>query len=116
MKCDLHLRSLLAIVLVCVAAQADGEVLDSSHAGFTVKFEMTINASPEKVYENLVEQVSHWWHPDHTFSTDAANLYLDAKEKGWFGELLPGGGDVQHMEVDHAAPAKLLRFRCALRP
>jgi uncharacterized protein YndB with AHSA1/START domain len=116
MKCCLYLRLLPALVLVCLAAEAEAEVVDSSNAGFTVTFEMTINAPADKVYENLVQQIGRWWHPDHTFSADAANLYLDAKEKGWFGERLPDGGVVQHMEVINAAPAKLLRLRGALGP
>jgi uncharacterized protein YndB with AHSA1/START domain len=99
-----------------VGSAAQGEVTDSSAAGFTVKFEVTIEASPAEVYSNLVNEIDDWWHPDHTYSGDSANLYLEAQAKGWLGERLPNGGVVQHMEVLYAAPSKVLRLRGALGP
>ncbi len=117
MKCHLSLRGLVASCLACIACSAaQGEVSDSSAAGFSVKFEVMIDAAPAQVYGNLVNKIADWWHPDHTYSGDSANLYLQAKEKGWFGERLPNGGTVQHMEVLYAAPDKVLRLRGALGP
>ncbi len=87
------------------------EVTDSSPCGFTVEIEVPIAAPPQKVYDQLVGQIDKWWDSAHTYSGDSSNLYLQAAPKGWFGERLPEGGSVQHMEVVFVAPGKVLRLR-----
>ncbi len=44
------------------------------------------------------------------------NLYLQAEPKGWFGERLPDGGLVKHLEVVAVFPGKRLRLQGALGP
>ncbi len=95
---------------------AAATVLDSGKDGFTSQVEVVIAAPPEQVYQHLVNDIGKWWEPDHTYSGDSANLYLEATTKGWFGERLPTGGTVQHMEVIAVFPGKLLRLRGALGP
>lgn len=84
--------------------------------GFTVTHELTVNAPQARVYESLVEQVGHWWNPDHTFSGDSANLSIDARPGGCFCEVLPHGGGVEHLRVVYIAPGSVLRMSGALGP
>ena len=107
----------LSVTLLCVGIDPlSGAVTDSSREGFTVKCELTIQAPPATVYRHLVEDMGRWWDPSHTYSGDASNLYLQAEPKGWFGERLPNGGLVKHMEVVAVFPGKRLRLQGALGP
>ncbi len=105
---------LLAILLI-LPGPAGAEVTDSSEGGFLIQIEVPIEAPPQEVYARLID-IGKWWESSHTYSGSAENLYLEASEKGWFGERLPEGGIVQHMEVVFAAPGKTLRLRGALGP
>jgi uncharacterized protein YndB with AHSA1/START domain len=109
----------LHYLCLCVALFAFG--VHDAHAqligpnGFTVRVRTLIRATPEKVYETLV-QVDQWWDPKHTFSGDAKNLSMDAHPGGCFCERLPRGGGVEHLRVVYAAPGDLLRLTGALGP
>ena len=82
MKCHLSLRGLVASCLACIACSAaQGEVSDSSAAGFSVKFEVMIDAAPAEIYGNLVNKIADWWHPDHTYSGDSANFIWKLEKK-----------------------------------
>lgn len=91
------------------------EVLDSAENGFSLKHKVTINATPEKVYETIIKP-SHWWNPSHTWSGKSENLSIETIPGGLFLEKLPSGGFVRHMEVVYADPGKLLRMHGALGP
>lgn len=117
-------RPTLALVATLVAAlvaalaaagPAAAEVVDSSDHGFTTRNAVTVEASASEVYAALTE-VGPWWHPSHTFTTDAANLSLEARPQGCFCEKLPDGGGVRHMTVVAAMPGRLLRLRGGLGP
>jgi uncharacterized protein YndB with AHSA1/START domain len=95
---------------------ARAAVADSSANGFTDKLELTIQASPQDVYRQIVHNVGDWWNSMHTFSGDAHNLSIDDKAMGCFCERLPGGGSVRHMQVVYADPGKKLVFAGALGP
>ena len=110
------LLTLLATSSVLLTAPARAEVVHAEDNGFTVQWEKTVHASPQKVYRLLVEHVGDWWESSHTYSGDAQNMFLEAREKGWFGERLPDDGIVQHMEVLYVAPNKKLRMRGSLGP
>ncbi len=103
---------ILSSVFACPGA-AWGKVTDSSQQGFVIQVEVPIQASPQQVYRQLVENIGKWWDPSHTFSGDSNNLYLEAEPKGWFGERLADGGVVQHMEVIFIAPGTGLRHAAA---
>jgi hypothetical protein len=103
-------------LMVAFVSVARAEVSSSSPAGFLVKNETVVAASPDSVYGTLVNQVSAWWDPDHTFSGDAANMSIDARPGGCFCEALPDGGGVRHLQVVYVAPGKLLRMAGALGP
>jgi uncharacterized protein YndB with AHSA1/START domain len=105
----------LAIALAG-SVQLQAEVVHSEDLGFTIQFEQTVQATPPQVYRLLVENIGQWWESSHTYSGDSGNLYLEPREKGWFGERLPDNGIVQHMEVLFVAPHKKLRMRGGLGP
>ena len=72
--------------------------------------------APNEVYRRLIHNVGDWWSPNHTFSRDAHNLFIDDRVMGCFCEKLPAGGSVRHMEVILLSPDKELRMSGALGP
>ncbi len=107
---------MIAMVAAAAAGPAHAEVVETSEAGFLVKNEASINAPPLKVYSALIERISGWWDPAHTFSGDARNLSIDPKPGGCFCERLPDNGGVQHLTVVFLSPGKELRLTGALGP
>jgi uncharacterized protein YndB with AHSA1/START domain len=110
------LRAVLTMFLLAPAVPAGARVLDSAPDGFTVQSNAGIAAPPARVYRTLIDEVGHWWSPDHTFSHQASNLSLQGRAGGCFCEALPSGGDVRHMTVVYADPYRLLRLRGGLGP
>ena len=79
---------------------------------------------PASVWAVLIVPAK-WWSSEHTFSNDAANLYLDAQASGCFCELLPKPkdapegqrrGSVEHLRVVYVRPNAALRMLGALGP
>lgn len=107
------------------AAPLQAEVVAQSDAGFVVKLSADTTAAPADAWRMLVAPAK-WWSSDHTWSHDAANLYLDAQASGCFCEKLPkladapAGqriGSVEHMHVIFADPQRgILRMRGSLGP
>jgi uncharacterized protein YndB with AHSA1/START domain len=111
------IRVFFAAVFLSIAAGASqAEVANVAPNGFAVKHSMTIQASPENVYEALVGKVGSWWNPEHTFSNDSKNLSIDARPGGCFCEKLGNGGGVEHMRVVFAWPGRMLRMTGGLGP
>lgn len=102
--------------LILIACSAKGDVIDSSATGFTVRNTVNIQETPLEVYRILVNEISAWWNPSHTFSGDAQNLYIEDRANGCFCESLDSGGSVRHMIVVHANPGAMLRMAGALGP
>jgi uncharacterized protein YndB with AHSA1/START domain len=105
-------------VVMCLAltgAPADADVVDRSPSGFTVKTTVTVVASPQRLYQDLLT-VGSWWDNDHTYSGDAKNMTLAAQPGGCFCEKLPGGGAVEHGRIVNVSPNKLIRLSSALGP
>jgi uncharacterized protein YndB with AHSA1/START domain len=116
--------SLIAAGGLALAIQsASAEVVASSDAGFVIRETAEVPADPAATWQALVAP-QKWWNKEHTFSGDAANLYLDAQGGGCFCEKLPlkdgtpggRGGSVAHMRVVYADPGKALRMTGALGP
>lgn len=114
---------LAALVLTGPTAQA--EVAAQSDAGFVIKHSAEVAAEPKAVWKVLIAPAK-WWSSSHTWSGDAANLYLDAQGTGCFCEKLPKPADapadqrmgsVEHMHVVFADPERgVLRMTGALGP
>ena len=110
-KAKLAAIALLALVATPVPL-AQAEVTANSPAGFVIKHSAEIAAPKAAVWQALVTP-SKWWSGKHTYSGDAANLYLDAQATGCFCEKLPKPADapvgqrmgsVEHMHVVYADP------------
>src|SRR5688572_29973490 len=109
-------RRLLCALFVLAPAVAGAEVVDRSAAGFTARTTVTINASPERAFRALVDEIGSWWDKAHTWSGDALNLWLTANPGGCLCETLANGGGVAHAVVNHVIPGELLRLSGALGP
>lgn len=101
--------------LLLPAASSLAEVLRADDTGFEIEHVRTLATAPDTAWNRLVRPAD-WWHPDHTWSTDAGNLSLDPRAGGCFCEALPGGGSNEHLRVVHAAPGRLLRLDGRLGP
>ena len=114
-----------ALMLAAPAVPARAEVVTQSDAGFVIKQSVEVAADQQAVWKALIAPAK-WWSSEHTWSHDAANLYLDAQATGCFCEKLPRPADapadqrigsVEHMHVIFADPQRgLLRMSGALGP
>ncbi len=105
----------MSAVVFC-QAPVDAEVLGSAANGFQIAIKIEISGSRQQVYDGFVENVGQWWDAGHTYSGDSNNLYIEAEEKGWFGEHLPDGGFVQHLRVVFVQPGEAIRLTGGLGP
>ncbi len=118
------MRTALIMAAALFATPLHAEVADKSDAGFVVRGEVAIAKTPLEVWAALIAP-ARWWNKSHSWSGDAANLYMDAQATGCFCELLPRAkdspestrrGSVEHMHILFADPGKLLRMSGALGP
>ncbi len=108
---------LLSSALPVTALRA--EVLDANRSGFSVRQEILIAAPRLQVYQAAVTRVAEWWSSDHTFSGDAANLYIEPRLQGCFCEkIIEEGNDggVVHLVVTFISPGHMLRLTGGLGP
>ena len=111
-------RLVLAGILMLIGLQpmsAPSEVLNASASGFSVKNTLEISASPQRVYDAIVNAVGSWWSSSHSYSGNAKNLSIDATPGGCFCERW-GKAGVQHMTVVNVDPGKRLRLFGSLGP
>ncbi|MBD3773849.1 MAG: SRPBCC family protein [Rhodobacteraceae bacterium] len=111
-------------LLACGAGTAQAEVTKQDEGGFVSVNTATVAATPYETWLALIAP-GKWWSANHTWSGDAANLYISAQGGGCFCELLPEDkdapvgvrrGSAQHMVVLQAAPPRVLRMRGGLGP
>ncbi len=109
------MKSLVAIAgLIAISLPASAEVVEASPAHYTLKHEATSTLAPEAVWEKLMHP-EKWWHPDHTFSGDSANLTLEAKAGGLWREDWDGGS-VAHGQVLLVQTGETLRLNAPFGP
>ncbi|MDZ7669766.1 MAG: SRPBCC domain-containing protein [Gammaproteobacteria bacterium] len=106
----------LAAVLAGAGGAVHGKVAAQDAAGFVISHEMTVAGTPKRVFVALTDEIARWWDPDHSYSGQADNLFLDARAGGCFCERLGNGGSVEHMRVVFASPGRLLRLTGGLGP
>jgi hypothetical protein len=113
-----------AVAALVFASPIAAEVTASSEAGFVSRNVAEVQSSPGDTWKALVAP-SGWWNGEHTYSGDAANMWLDPHATGCFCEKIPGPkdgppgqrpGTVEHMRVIHADAGKVLRLSGALGP
>lgn len=115
----------LAVLVAAPAPLAQAEVAAQSPAGFVIKHSADTTATKAEAWQALITP-GKWWSGKHTYSGDAANLYLDAQATGCFCEKLPKPADapadqrmgsVEHMHVVYADPQRgVLRMVGELGP
>jgi hypothetical protein len=112
-----HIRCHAAFgaLLLLIGGNCSAEVIGVAANGFEVRETIHLAASADKAYAALM-QPAKWWSSNHTFSGNAANLYLEGRAGGCWCESLPGGGSAEHMRVVYVVPGKTLRLRGALGP
>lgn len=108
--------AVFSTTIAFAASPAPAEVTAKNESGFHITLSTEIDATPDVVYETMTRQISKWWHPDHTYTTDSSNLYLEAEAHGWFAEKLEDDGVCCHMEVVFVQPGKVLRLAGGLGP
>jgi hypothetical protein len=109
-------RPLLLVLALIPAGPLAAEVTQSGEAGFTVEHSIATAAEPFVVYRTMTAHIDEWWNPAHSWSGEAARLYLEAERGGCFCERLPEGGFVEHLRIIYLAPAREIRFEGALGP
>ncbi len=114
--------TLAALMLAGLAVPAQAEVVQADAGGFFVSGSVTVTrVSPEQAWVALLFP-SRWWSSAHTWSGDAANLWLADTAGGCFCETIPGPangveiGSAEHMRMIQAVPGQLLRMQGALGP
>ena len=107
--------ALVFIGILFLSFRAGATVTDSSFYGFTVRHELVVNSHPDTIYKYLME-IGKWWDPDHTWSGNASNLYIEPRANGCFCEKLDNGGSIRHMSVIYVQPGKILRMEGGLGP
>lgn len=107
------------------AAPARAEVAEQGDTGFVVRLTAATTASKAEAWRALIAP-GQWWSSEHTWSGDAANLYLDAQATGCFCEKLPRPADapegqrmgsVEHAHIVNVDPQQgVLRMSGAFGP
>jgi hypothetical protein len=107
---------LVTVFLLTVNGPVIAEVIQSGDHGFSVTHSISTGAEPFVAYRTMTSHIDQWWSGDHSWSGDAANLYMDIELGGCFCERLPAGGRVEHLRIIYLSPGKEIRFDGALGP
>lgn len=111
------LRRLIPLFLLLAAMPlATAAVVDVAEHGFTIEHQVVVPVDRASVWQAATADISKWWNGDHTFSGDAANLYLDPRPLGCFCEQLGDGGGLVHLQVTLVNPGRFLRLTGGLGP
>jgi uncharacterized protein YndB with AHSA1/START domain len=113
------MRCLIAPILFasCLVGEiAVGEVIGAAPGGFSLRHEVTIDATRRDVWRAAVGEVGRWWSSDHTISGDAGKMSIDPRPQGCFCESLGDRAGVVHLTVTFVNPAVLLRLTGGLGP
>lgn len=106
--------SLAGFLLLSV--QASAELTHSDEHSFRVRHSASTPAEPFVAYRTLTAHIDQWWNPAHSWSGEAARLYMETERGGCFCERLPDGGFVEHLRIVYLAPGKEIRFEGGLGP
>jgi uncharacterized protein YndB with AHSA1/START domain len=110
------LRTALIALLLAPATPLFAAVLESGEHAFAVSHTLETAAEPDVVYRTMTAHIDQWWNPAHSWSGEAANLYVKAERGGCFCERLPNGGFAEHLRIIYLAPGEEIRFDGTLGP
>jgi hypothetical protein len=112
----MNIVKLLSLMLLLPALPVSAEITESGEHGFSVSHSISTEAEPFVAYRTMTSHIDQWWNGDHSWSGDAANLYLKPEIGGCFCERLPNGGRVEHLRIIYLSPGQEIRFDGALGP
>ena len=72
---------LIPLALLIASAPVSAKVVRATDAGFDIRHEALVAATPDAVYAVLIEP-RRWWSKAHSWSSDSANLMLDPRRRG----------------------------------
>jgi uncharacterized protein YndB with AHSA1/START domain len=110
------LRTALMVLLLAPTTPLCAAVLQSGEHAFTVSHSLETAAEPAVVYTVMTAHIDEWWNPAHSWSGEAASLYVRAEPGGCFCERLPSGGFAEHLRIIYLAPDAEIRFDGTLGP
>lgn len=118
------MRKSAIVIAFALAAPSQAEVTASGETSFVSRHVIEVSATPMQVWAQFIAP-SGWWSGGHTYSGDAANLYMDAQATGCFCELLPlpegapagtRRGSVEHLRIVYSEPGRVMRLQGGLGP
>lgn len=104
----------LVLIPFLTPGAAHADVVDAVDAGFHIRIETRIAATPEQTYRQFV-RVQDWWDGDHSWFGDASGFSLEPRAGGCFCEV-SGERSVMHMQVSYVDPGKEVRLIGGLGP
>ncbi|MEM8546885.1 MAG: SRPBCC family protein [Pseudomonadota bacterium] len=111
------MRKLFSLACLALCSMPSfAEVTSAAPGGFVVTQTVHVQAPRELAWRLLTGHVSEWWHPDHTYSGDSANLYIEPRPLGCFCERLDDDDAVVHLTVTLLQTPSLLRLTGGLGP
>lgn len=108
-------HALIALLILLSTPVSAALSLSGAH-GFTVTHSIETTADPFYAYRTMTSHVNQWWSEDHTWSGNAANLYMDIEPGGCFCERLTGKGEAEHLRIIYYSAGEEIRFDGALGP
>lgn len=107
----------LAFLLMFVSSVslAKTSVIAVSDSGFIVENSASIKATPDTVWQALIQDVDKWWPKDHSWWGQQGTFSMDSVAGGCFCETA-GARSAQHMQIVFVEPGKLLRMTGGLGP
>lgn len=110
------MRSIFFLALAACASPAAAEVVSASSNGFEVRETVQLVVPPEVAFKAFGD-LPAWWDPEHTYSSDSANLSFGLYPGGCLCERIPKtGGGVEHLHVAYVDPGKRIVMTGALGP
>lgn len=109
-------RFAMMALMLPFAAPAQAEVVSATPTTMDIHQAVTIDAPIQQVWDTL-RSPQRWWSKEHTYSDDAANLYLDGQATGCFCERFPDRkGSVEHARIVYIQAPRMIRLSGALGP
>lgn len=113
------LKSAIAAAVAGIAllsgVPAAAEVVERHADGFTLRFEIALETTPEDLLGSIGE-IGRWWDGAHSYSGDAANMTLALEPEGCFCEALADGTMFEHGRVVSIDPMTGVLLNAPLGP
>ena len=109
------IAAVVAGIVLLSAVPAAAGVVERHADGFTLRFEVAMETTPEDLLGSLGE-IGKWWDGAHSYSGDAGNMTLVTEPGGCFCEALADGTTFEHGRVVSIDPATGVLLNAPLGP